>query len=298
VGADLRRALVPALVVLGLIAVVAVAATGSLPGGSNRARTPPNVVLDTVVSLYWIALILGAILLVYGLSQRREVAREYRKRKRSATGVLILLLLLVPLSLYLHRPKLHPPAQPGSPAANGAPPGATPTGTTGHDHAPQFAWLPVLAIALLAGAAILAWHLSSRRRSALDDEGAVTESLADVFDDTLDDLRAEADPRKAVVAAYARLERALATQGVARRESETQEELLTRVLDELDVSQRSVRRLTDLFERAKFSQHRVDVGMKEEAIDALEDVRDELRAAESRRTEDGAGAALPAGAGA
>ena len=33
----------------------------------------------------------------------------------------------------------------------------------------------------------------------------------------------------------------------------------------------------DLFSRAKFSQHVVDVGMKEEAIAALEQVRDQLR---------------------
>jgi hypothetical protein len=45
---------------------------------------------------------------------------------------------------------------------------------------------------------------------------------------------------------------------------------------------------------AKFSQHVVDVDMKEEAIDILEQIRDELRAAETHRGEQAAGA-LPAG---
>jgi hypothetical protein len=38
-----------------------------------------------------------------------------------------------------------------------------------------------------------------------------------------------------------------------------------------------VRSLTQLFEYAKFSAHEIDSGMKEQAIDALEDVRDDLR---------------------
>jgi hypothetical protein len=37
--------------------------------------------------------------------------------------------------------------------------------------------------------------------------------------------------------------------------------------------------LTALFERAKFSTHQIDPGMKNDAIDALVTVRDELRAA-------------------
>jgi tRNA C32,U32 (ribose-2'-O)-methylase TrmJ len=111
----------------------------------------------------------------------------------------------------------------------------------------------------------------------------VGESLADVIDETLDDLRAESDPRRAVIAAYARLERFLAAYGLPRRRSETQEEYLSRILGRLDVETHSIRRLTDLFTRAKFSHHDVDADMKEEAVAALEQVRDELRAAEERR---------------
>jgi hypothetical protein len=36
--------------------------------------------------------------------------------------------------------------------------------------------------------------------------------------------------------------------------------------------------LTELFERAKFSRHRIDAEMKEEAIGALVAVRDDLEA--------------------
>jgi hypothetical protein len=285
VGRSLRRALVPALVVLGLVAVVAVAATGSVPGTTGDTRRPPDVLYDTIVSLMAVALIPAAAILVYGLAQRREVSAEYQRVKRR-NQALILLLLLIPIAIYLHgfpRPKA-PDLESG--IVHGHPASPTP-GATSSDpqHEPQFAWLPVSVILALLAAGVLAWYLSSRRKSQRERELDVTETLASVLDDTLDDLRAESDPRRAVIAAYARLERALATQGFARRAAETPEELLGRVLGRLEVSDESIRRLTDLFERAKFSQHDVDSTMKDEAIAALQQVRDELRAADERRAE-------------
>jgi len=78
----------------------------------------------------------------------------------------------------------------------------------------------------------------------------------------------------------------LAAHGEPRRESDTPEEHLARVLGRLDVDRRATRRLVDLFVRAEFSPHVVDAAMKDEAIDALVRVRDELR--------DSAGLAEPA----
>ena len=42
----------------------------------------------------------------------------------------------------------------------------------------------------------------------------------------------------------------------------------------------AVRRLTELFEWARFSQHEPEPAMRDEAVDALSAVRDELRASE------------------
>ena len=63
---------------------------------------------------------------------------------------------------------------------------------------------------------------------------------------------------------------------------ETPDEYLARILHDLALDARAVERLTALFTRAKFSHHDVDGAMKEEAIDALEQVRDELRLARER----------------
>ncbi len=98
------------------------------------------------------------------------------------------------------------------------------------------------------------------------------------LDESLDDLRAEPDLRKAIIAAYARMERALAGAGLPRRPAEAPLEYLERALLELETSAGAVRRLTDLFEWAKFSQHEPEPQMRDDAIDALVAVRDELRA--------------------
>jgi Domain of unknown function (DUF4129) len=97
-----------------------------------------------------------------------------------------------------------------------------------------------------------------------------------VLADTLDDLRAERDPRRAVIGAYARLERTFAAHDVAREPSETPREYVDRALDRLGVSAFAVRRLTQLYERAKFSPHEIDAAMKDDAIDALAGLREEL----------------------
>ncbi len=134
----------------------------------------------------------------------------------------------------------------------------------------------VFGVALLAFASVATMMVRGNRH--VQREVAARKALAEILDDTLDDLRAEKDPRKAVIAAYSRMERSLASFGLPRRPFEAPVEYLARVLDELQSGSPAARRLTHLFERAKFSQHAIDSGMKEEAIDAVVTLRDELRA--------------------
>jgi hypothetical protein len=107
-----------------------------------------------------------------------------------------------------------------------------------------------------------------------------------------------------VIAAWARMERGLAAAGLPRRASEAPLEYAGRVLATAagppghpfgtlptagppggppdrtpPVRPASVRRLTDLFERAKFSHHTIDRAMRDEAVAALRAVRADLAAA-------------------
>jgi hypothetical protein len=80
-----------------------------------------------------------------------------------------------------------------------------------------------------------------------------------------------------VIGAYETMERLLAEEGrLPRRPFEAPFEYLARVLGELQVSRAAIQRLTELFERAKFSHHQISREMKAEAIDALQVVRGEL----------------------
>jgi hypothetical protein len=102
--------------------------------------------------------------------------------------------------------------------------------------------------------------------------------LTQAVRETIDDLRGAVDPRRAVIAAYARMEAILDRHGYARRPSETPYEYLERVLLGLRVAPDAVRELTDLFELAKFSPHTIGDELRERALTALVAVRDGLKA--------------------
>lgn len=143
---------------------------------------------------------------------------------------------------------------------------------------PRFRWLPALvvgAIVLAALGSVLAL-LARRHFSQHAEEESAAAALALAVDESLDDLRLEPDARRAIVAAYARMERTLAACGLPREPFEAPLEYLGRVLVDLQASAFSVRRLTDLFERAKFSRQELGLQARDQAIEALVTIRGEL----------------------
>jgi hypothetical protein len=115
-----------------------------------------------------------------------------------------------------------------------------------------------------------------RCRAAVEPDELPATAVSRVLDESIDDLWAESDPRRAVIAAYARMERGLAVRGYGRRPAEAPLEYVTRVLSELGAGREPVRRLTGLFERAKFSRHALGPDAKAEAIDCLVAIRSGL----------------------
>ena len=140
-------------------------------------------------------------------------------------------------------------------------------------------WLTVVIVAavltLVAGVVLRALL---RRR---DHRGTPLQQLArrlqEALEEGLEELEAEPDPRRAVIAAYARMELSLARVGLPRRSPETALEYLQRLLDMVRLDNPAAARLTDLFQLAKFSDHPIDQAMKRQAIEALAAVRDDLR---------------------
>ena len=281
------RALVPALVVLALLGVVAVAATGSTTRGSDRTRPPAAMLLDTILTLGLVGVVAGGLLFAYGLTKRKEIGQEIATGRYPRTSIVawgVFAITFTALSYWRLndwvlrvRPLAGEESDPLFP--EGTPrPGDTRPETPGSTYEPEIAWIPIIVVLVLVAVVVAAYVLSERRarRGGLERD-ELLERVSRVLDETLDDVRAEPDPRRAIIAAYARLEHVLAANGVPPRPAETQEEYLHRFLLSVEVSERAARLLTDLFERAKFSQHAVDARMKEDAIDALERLRTELR---------------------
>lgn len=285
------RVLLPGLAVLGLVGIVAVAATGSTRVGSDERRRPPDLVFDTFLSFSLVLLIPAAALLVYGLMQRRAIALELASGKYRRAGVLSMIAFVVVFgiawNLLMRRRQIVFGGQPEAPVDLDEPVRPIPPEPINR-YDPEFAWIPVLVVLVLVAVGVGAYMVAARRRRrAFRRDGVrLAEDVADTLDDSLDDLRAEPDPRRAVIAAYARLERALAASGVARSRQETTAEYVTRALGRLEIDDGLVRRLADLFTRAKFSHHVVDETMKHEAIGTLARIRDELRAAARARLEE------------
>jgi hypothetical protein len=108
------------------------------------------------------------------------------------------------------------------------------------------------------------------------------ESLVQAVDAADEGLRAHADPRAAVLAAYAAMARQLAT-GLARHGrgthgSDTAGELLDRAVTAGLVSGAPATTLTDLFREARFSTHPMGEDSRQSALACLAEVREQLGA--------------------
>ena len=272
-----RTIVVAGVVLAALLVVVALAARGQLEAeessvGSDGPSLPGGVFAYVYAGL----LVFGVLALpffFYLVARDTPYSPSARRRARLAPFALV---ALVGVGLFVasfwgedlraafDRLGSWAGGGDGGPDASNAP----------RPPAPE--WLPLVVVSTAIGggvAALLGWRAVRRRRRA----PSLAATLSDALDDTLDDVAQEPDPRRAIILAYARMEAALDRSGCARHEADAPLEYLARVLGELEVSPEPVARLTDLFERAKFSHHRIEPALKADALEALREIRAELR---------------------
>jgi Domain of unknown function (DUF4129) len=92
------------------------------------------------------------------------------------------------------------------------------------------------------------------------------------------------DPREAIIACYAAMERELANvPGAAPQDFDTPTEVLARAVEHHALQADSAVQLVNLFEEARFSPHVMNEGHREDAVRVLRLVLDEL-ASQSRRS--------------
>jgi hypothetical protein len=277
-----RTALLAAGLVLGL-ALVGLAAGERWRGGEGDAEgTVPVFVIDAmlVVGAILAAVTMVLFALVYG-GAYGSVALERKRRSstvRVLTSVAIVIVAIFAVvairKAWSDRFGNDPQAESSQVTANAQQEGQP---SAGEDRTLDWRFVGGAFVVALVGSAYAARLLLRNAHEPAPAEDTA-EAVAAIIDDTLEDLRSETDPRRAVVAAYARMERVLAVHGLPRDRSEAPAEYLERALEELSASASSASRLTRLFEWARFSDHPVEPGMKEQAITALEAVRDELTA--------------------
>jgi hypothetical protein len=285
-----RRLLLSGIALIALLSLVAVASHAHHPGGGSGAgpENPPTLITDYIASVMIVLFPFGAIFVVWGMFRsRRQALLEGRTSWWRTLALVTAMSIVGALAIYSLRGRDfvpfsrsgRPPSSAVQKGKNAKPEKATPSPAT-QNPSGHFRW----EVAFLMGSIVLAIGVSAgavyyRRWRSGDDwdrEAALAVALDEVLADTLDDLRAEGDPRRAVIRTYARMEKTFAAYGVSREEAETPQEYVERVLARLQVSPFAVQRLARLYERAKFSEHEIDAGMKDEAIETLVGLRAEL----------------------
>jgi hypothetical protein len=214
----------------------------------------------------------------------------------------VALLLGAAVAATLATPQVHPaPLNIKGPAITLAPPDRTAAAPTGppQDEPTQREstasgapiWLTMVAqllclLVVAAGLGVLVWYLTTRlarRRTDEADEpeesveppareqvlAAVDAGLVELADD-------DADPRRAVIACWVRLEQAAAAAGTPREPGDTPAELVTRLLEAHRVSSGVLYALAEVYRIARYATHVVDAGMRDQARAALGQLRAEL----------------------
>ena len=157
--------------------------------------------------------------------------------------------------------------------------------------APFFITWTFAVLALVAGCGALALTLcvafSDRLAKWWEQhaDDAAPPPLTEAVEESLEDLRAEPDARRAIMRCYARFERAAAASGLERRPWHTPMEFMREALSRLPAPRGAVRALTGLFELARFSDRALGLAERDRALTALDDIKTAIdeAASEQRR---------------
>jgi hypothetical protein len=261
---------------LGLLALVAAGSAGDEWGDGLKDRNVPGAFVDYAFTFAVLIVLALVALVVWAYTGPSMGRKQPRPRGPGLAGYAIVLVALIVYFAYTDRK----PRIAGEPDQGGVPQASSTgleTGTVANrpPDNPEFQWWVALGVALAIGAVVA----NEWRRRPEPREQRAAEELEAVLTETIGELEFDPDPRRAVIQAYVRMEAVLGAHGHARLPHEAPLEYLARVLRELDVRAEAAHALTELFERARFSDHEIDAAMRAEAVASLEAVRDDLRAA-------------------
>ena len=265
---------------VALLALVSVAARSgghdrAVPGSSLAGAAGHHAIVWVLLVVGPIAAVLGLTVFLYSQVARRRDPQLIALRRKARRRFLMLAAIAIALETYYlrtgHNPFSFLHLRNPFAAANPPPPGKTHHHAVGHGGGFATAdWvLAGLTWLLIVAAAVVAFR--RMRRAPAPEAVAPPVALDDDAPDTrLARLRAETDPRRAVIGAYALMDRLMADRALGRRRSEAPLEYLGRMTLAGYERITALGRLTRLYARARFSTQPVDARMKDEAIDAVE----------------------------
>ena len=283
-GGRRQRGTLLAALALGLIVVAAAAVPEGLSlleeDATNRMVVPeiPTLMRYLIAGIGALMVIALILLRVAVMGSEGKVKRSRRSRWRWVALILVAAALWATFAAWRQEPVTTQETRPGAlptPVASVSGAGTEPEqGTT--EYSEPLGWvvggLFALALAAMTAALLLLFRKEPEDLRRFDIDDALRDELAAGLDDLLD----IDDPRTAVIACYSRMETVVELAGIGAAASDTPFELLARLLRERRVSETSARRLTELFEEAKFSIRPIDEPMRQEALSAVAEVRREL----------------------
>jgi hypothetical protein len=251
------------------------------PGWSTFRAAAVHGLTGVIIALVPIMAVAGTAAWLLGtvMARRKRAELEARdpsaKRRRRARYAIVLAVIVGGWVL-IARGVIHLPAQIAGLDGGGRLGGPSRVAVHGGSGAPSHAdWtVAVVLWVVMAVAAVIAIR-RYRHARRLSGPAAIPDGAPDEGGVDYAGLRAIGDPRAAVVATYAQMERTLATRSLGRDPAEAPGEYLSRIVGGLRRSRRAAGRLTRLYERAKFSPHEVDAGMRDDAVDSLRAVDDD-----------------------
>lgn len=285
------RALAVAALTLALLGIAGLASSASAWHSTSVAADAPTTALRGLAVAGGVVLVI-ALLLAWVEIPRSPPPRRDRRTptgdeldelggsvwtaSKTAAAVLLALAIFCIAALpLLARPSVHSEdrMEPKPPAS------ARPVPGGGREATPSLnlGWLllPIaVTFAILTPAAVLIRRrLHSQRQEAHAEEpGAIGRAVRA----SIAALESERDPRTAILRAYARMEQSLRRVEVVRARDETASEFLGRTMLQLPMSAGAATELTDRFEEARFSTHRLTEADREQALASLHRVEREL----------------------
>ncbi len=263
-----------------LVAVVAVTADGAplkAPTDDGRAGLPDRLLAGLEVAVLVAGVLLVVVIVITAITSGSGRKPSYRGRRSILRTILVMVALMFVAGALLARQRDdHQNEQDTQQAV------ATTVAADSSSEATRPMWPLVLLGTVVVVALVTAAWAARRRRPTFDAEVSprpvdeVRRAAGSAFAASLADLEAEPDPRRAIVAAYARLLDGLDAAGFGRHAAEAPEEHLRRVLEQLRVPPAPLRTLVALFAEARFSEHPLTAAHKQAAIDAFRAARDSL----------------------